>query len=473
MSRKFRADGRRLLSCLLFAFLLPLLLTGCAGKRTRLMEGVRTELRGSKFEQAYQTYRESVGDTERVDELLNLGLLALEAGDYAAAHSALAEADRLAEERLTKSLSREAAGLAVSDRVRAYQGTVFDKAMLHYYRAVAFVAQGMPDEAVVEGRRLATYLEVNARESKHHYKDDGFLQWFSGTLYRSYLQDNDAWISFKRARQIYGDYYGIGEPSFLCPVTLEMAQRVGHEESETELAEQCPDAAQSLYPGCGRVVVLCEAGLAPQILEENIVIPIMKNDPDRWDSDDERDAWARSAAARRHDYHYEKKELKYLLRVAMPVYGLDTGTMVYGAQVKGTDGTEVRADLVENVGAVLRQDLNDRYPAILARAIIRGIIKYTATQAAEKAGESENKTLGFILGAVVNAAAVATEAADTRSWETLPDLIYAADFQLQPGEHDLRVLFQDDFGSTLHRYDFPTVTVRAGETVFLRARFTG
>jgi hypothetical protein len=199
--------------------LFALLLSGCAGPRVALMHKVRVDVRADQFEKAYESYRKGVKNTERVDELLNLGLLAFESGDYPAALSTLTEAERLAEERLTKSLSREAAGLAVSDIVRAYQGSEFDKAMLHYYRALGYLAQNDLSEATVEGRAIAHYLEVNARESKRTYKDDGFLQWFSGSLYESFGQINDAWISYKRAREIYTDYYGLSEPSFLCPVT--------------------------------------------------------------------------------------------------------------------------------------------------------------------------------------------------------------------------------------------------------------
>lgn len=471
-TRAFTRSGLLLftfhISYIIFFFL------GCAGPRTQLMTQVRTELSASQTEKAYTTYKTKVGKTERVDELLNLGLLAFEAGDYNSAHIALADAERLAEERETKSLSREAAGIAISDRVRAYQGTVFDKAMLHYYRALAFVAQGDPSSAVVEGRRIASYLEVNARESKHTYKDDAFLQWVNGSLYQSFKQDNDAWISYKRAREIYKDYYGISEPSFLCPVTLEAARYVGVPEEEKALKESCPDAADKLKADYGRVVVLCETGIAPPILEDNIVLPIFGNDPQKFDDDEARYHYAEEVSHRHGDnYAYDQSTLKYLLRVAMPYYAQDyAGSSVRGVEIRG-DSTEpviCKAELAQDNGAILRKDLADRYPAILVRAITRALIKYGAKEAAEKIGNENSSDLGKIMGFIVNAAGVATEAADTRSWETLPDRIFAADFQLAPGTHRLRAVFQDDIGGVLYRQDFPEVIVKKGEIVFLRAR---
>ncbi len=450
---------------------------GCAGPRTQLMQKVRHELSANRTQTAYETYKQKVGETERVDELLNLGLLAYEAGDYAACHAALTKADELAEERQTKSLSREAAGIAVSDRVRAYQGTVFDKAMIHYYRALAFLAENQWSDAVVEGRRVASYLEVNSRESKHAYKDDAFLQWFNGACYEQAGQVNDAWISYTRARDLYGDYYGLQEPQFLCGVTRAAARAVG----ETGDTLDCPEA--EFNPDYGRVVVICEAGLAPPIHEENIVLPILETVPSNFANDAERDHYYYDLYEHNHYSGdafspYDETKLKYLLRLALPLYSsAENGTSVSYVSVRGGDSLCQDAELSEDVGAILRQDLKDRYPAIVTRAILRAIIKYSATEAAREIGKEKDKDgkrkaglLSDVLGLVVNAAGAASEAADTRSWETLPDKIFVADFQLPAGTHTLRAAFEDDRGQLVYRHDFGSVDVTPGEIVFLRAR---
>jgi len=432
------------------------------------MTQVRTELSSSSFQKAYETYQKKTAKTERVDELLNLGLLAFEAGDYATSFRVLAEAERLSEERETKSLSREAAGVVLSDRVRAYQGTVFDKAMIHYYRGLGFLAQNQLESATVEGRAIARYLEVNARESKHAYKDDAFLQYFSGSLYDAFGQVNDAWISYKRAREIYADFYGVPEPSFLCPVTLTAVKQVGHTESEKELEERCGSVARDSENG--RVIVICEAGLAPPILEENLMLPILKNDPNRWDDDDARDRYAYDVAHRRGQ-QYDNTQVDYFLRVALPYYSSGyVGSGVRGVVVRDAAGRDIPCELATRLSAILRQDLSDRMPAILARAVSRALIKYAATKAAEQAGGKKDKWLGDVLGAAVNIAGAASEAADTRSWETLPDRIFVADISLPPGSHELRAVFQDDLGGVLFRHDFPPVEIKRGQTVFLRAR---
>jgi hypothetical protein len=437
-----------------------------------LMQQVRGDLAGSQFEKAYSAYQKKVGQTEDVEQLLNLGLLAFEAGDYAASQSAFENADRLAEERQTKSLSREAAGIAVSDRLRAYQGTDYDKAMLHYYRALAYLAQDDLPEAVVEGRRIASYLEVLSRDGKHTYRDDAFLQWFNGSLYESYGQANDAWISYNRARELYRSFYDIPEPSFLCPVSFGAAQAAGLSDSETAVQEDCPGASETLNPDDGRVIVICETGIAPPIEETNIVFPIFTSDNTSFADDGERERFAEEVYHRRDRHDYGEQKLKYLLRVALPIYAENySGSSVSEVVIRDDDSLLQRAEVVSNVGAVLRQDLVDRYPAIAVRAIIRALIKYAAKEGAEQlAGKDDD--LKSILGAVVNAAGVLSEAADTRSWETLPDRIYAADFQLSPGTHQLRVQFDDASGGTVKQHDFPPIEVKKGAVTILRVRCT-
>lgn len=434
------------------------------------MEEVRKDLRSTSTEKALAAYEKGVKkSTERVDELLNLGLLALEAGQYDKALVALKEADRLAEDRLTKSLSREAAALTTSDRVRAYQGTVFDKAILHYYQAIAYLMKGEPSSAVVEGRRIATYLEVNARESKHTYKDDPFLQWFSGAMYESYGQHNDAWISYQHAQKLY-PFFGIDEPSYLCRSTYAALREVGASELEQRLLERCPDVDKDFDPTWGRVIVLCEAGIAPQILENNLIFPILTSDRTNFGDDLARNLFAQDLYLRGAYSGHEKIKFEYLLRVAVPYYPENyRGTDVRRVSVRGT-GVDKLAEFAAPISRILRQDLSDRQPAITTRAITRALIKYAAKEAAERAGNKESEGLGTILGLGMNILGAATEAADTRSWETLPDRIYVADFQLPPGEHDLRVIYEGGSGETLLRHDLPKVNVKAGELTVLRAR---
>ncbi len=460
-------------------------MSGCAASHIQFMREIRADLDRADFAAAYGAYKKKARSTESVDKLLNLGLLAFEANDLPEVQRALAAADQHAEEALTKSVSRELLSLVTSDANRAYPGTAFDRAMLHYYRALAYVAANDTPAAVVEGRAIATFLDVNARDGKNHYRDDAFLQWFSGSLYASAGQDNDAWISYKRARELFADYYEVAEPSFLCPLTVQAAQSAGVPDAEARVPQACLEAAQRLHEGWGRVIVLCEAGQVPPLLEQNIVFPFLKTDRRAWKDDTERWDTARHLYERGPQYQYQTTELEYLLRVALPYYPPDyTGSRVTGVAVREHDDLQADAELSQNMSAILRRDLDDRMGSIAARAIVRGLVKYAATKAVEpddnddkkdgdKEGKKKNKKQSWLekaLPDIVNAIGVLTESADTRSWETLPDRIYVADFQLPPGYHELSAEFRDRAGARLQHIDFPGTVVKKNQIVFLRAR---
>lgn len=442
--------------------------SGCAGSQGRLLSTVRASLDAADYQRAYAAYAHAAKPGDAVDKLLNLGLLAFESGDYPAAQQALAQAGALADERLTKSVTQEALALALSDRLRPYPGTAFDLAMLHYYRALAFLAADDHPGAVVEGRAIAHHLEVTCRESNRSYRDDAFLQWFSGALYQSAGQVNDAWISYRRARELYAAQTAVAEPSFLCPVERAAASAAG---VPADAAGTTPcTAPQRMRAGWGRVIVLCEAGQAPPILENNIVFPFLKTDRREWRRDDDYVECADLLYGRGPGSVYEETSLEYLLRVALPYYPPPVPRGIVRVEVVGAGGREIQAEIVQDVGAILRQDLRDREGSIAVRAIARALIKYAAKAAVEKKVEDKKNWTKDVLPWLANAAGVLTESADTRSWETLPDRIYAADFQLPPGDHRLSAVFKDRSGRTMLHFEFPSVQLHAGETLVLRTR---
>ena len=441
---------------------------GCAGSQGPILSTVRASLDAADYQHAYDAYARAAKPGDAVDKLLNLGLLAFESGDYPAAHQAFIQAGALADERLTKSVTQEALALAISDRLRPYPGTAFDLAMLHYYRALAFLAVDDRQGAVVEGRAIAHHLAVTSRESRRSYRDDAFLQWFSGALYQSAGQMNDACISYRRARQLYAAQTAFPEPAFLCPLERAAASAAG---LPADSAGTAPCTTPQRVPaGWGRVIVLCEAGQAPPILENNIVFPFLKTDQREWHHNSDYLECANMLYSRGPGYVYDTTSLEYLLRVALPYYPPPVPRGVTRVTILGAGDDDMQAELVQDVGDLLRQDLRDREAGITIRAIARALIKYAAKVAAERQVENRKDWTKDALPWLVNLAGVLTESADTRSWETLPDRIYAADFQLPPGEHCLSAIFEDSAGRTMLHFEFPSVLLHAGETLVLRAR---
>ena len=72
-------------------------------------------------------------------------------------------AERRADELYTRSLSGEAAALLTSDLALPYRGTPCELQLIHYYRALNYLALDLPDDALVEARK-ANFSLAHRRE---------------------------------------------------------------------------------------------------------------------------------------------------------------------------------------------------------------------------------------------------------------------------------------------------------------------
>ncbi len=120
------------------------------------------------------------------------------------------------------------------------------------------------------------------------------------------------------------------------------------------------------------------------------------------------------------------------------------------------------ATRVEDLDHVMMDTFESEQGTILLRTAARGLLKYLAYRRAKK----KNAVAGWL----VNALNVASEAADTRSWQTLPCLISVARVPVPPGTHDVRMTFSDDGGRQQRTETWPGVTVAAGDTAFWNVR---
>jgi hypothetical protein len=98
---------------------------------------------------------------------------------------------------------------------------------------------------------------------------------------------------------------------------------------------------------------------------------------------------------------------------------------------------------MEDIDAIARKNLEAKLPGITARAVVRAAAKRAISKAAQEAGRSSNDRndamAALVVGIGVEAAALLTERADTRSWLTLPHDIRLARLPLPPGNYTVKV----------------------------------
>ena len=97
-------------------------------------------------------------------------------------------------------------------------------------------------------------------------------------------------------------------------------------------------------------------------------------------------------------------------------------------------------------------------PAIIAAGVTRLVSRALIGEGMRAAGNTESGLLGTVLGLATEAALVAADRPDTRSWTFLPGRYLATRVAVPPGEHVVEISF-DGSGAGLRRHP---VTVAPG-----------
>jgi len=139
------------------------------------------------------------------------GLLAHFAGRYDESNQSLLKAEEILDELYTRSISKQAASFVINDNTIPYRGEDFEDAMVNLFLALNYAGLGLMEDALVEARQVDNELNIiNSRyedESKNVYSEDAFIRFLMGVLYEANDEINDAFISYRKAEEIYRTDY--------------------------------------------------------------------------------------------------------------------------------------------------------------------------------------------------------------------------------------------------------------------------
>ncbi|MBI4409886.1 MAG: hypothetical protein HY561_09275 [Gemmatimonadetes bacterium] len=482
---------------------------GCAGALagydvapsglTRPDDAVRSLLAAERYESALERLTPERAPTLE-DELLRSlyrGIVAHYAGQYQESGGALERAATLAEDRYTRSLSREAASFLTSERVLPYQPAATERLFIHYYAALNYLKQENPVEAAVEARRLSQLL-ARLEEGGHAQEQRPlhlFLRTFAGAVFEAAGERTDAEVAYRHAR-------ALAESAGVPDSTLPLA------------ADTAP-----LSDGTGEVIVLLEQGFVAHRVEQSLIIVLGSGELGVFESDDDE---RRTHAARGLATHAlgeilrasvaadaggrprtifiasavqskasadtgtskaacagcgggkkatdddDEDDDSYLLRVAWPVYVRDWLPSP-GAATVAAGETSVRARVLADLSRAVVRDFEAERTELLARTIARAAAKFALTRGVEEQAGKKNEALGKILGLLTNAGTAILEQADTRSWHLLPSQVAVARLRLPAGSHAL-VLQVSNRAGEVRKLDLGTVEVRPGTVAFVSTR---
>jgi hypothetical protein len=342
---------------------------------------------------------------------------------------------------------------------------MWERTLIHYYRALNYIDLGEFTAALVECRKINHRLAVYAdsQEKPPAYRTDAFAQYLTAILYEAGGESENAWVSLRLADEGYGHYheaYGTAPPRSLVHDLLRVAQQRREPDELAALRERFPDedfASTEDLLSQGEIVFFYEEGFIPAKEQKDLIIPLLRHE---YENDEEgRVAYAHRLANRAAHWsprRYDRTELVYLLRIAVPEYPPRTPGERPGYAVVRVGEDVARTELAEDLGAIARRGLRDRLPSILFRTILRGLGKYAVTRGFER-------NMGELVGTLANLVTAATEKADTRSWITLPNAIHVARLVVPPGRHDIEVTCRHADDRLRETLVFPDVEVGPGE----------
>lgn len=430
------------------------LMIGCGGYK---FQAVIEPLEKGQPEDAYTYLQKHAPKKPDIPFLFELGVVAHYANRFQESNAAFDEAGDIAEDRYTKSISKEAASLVTSDKLRPYPGTQYERLLSHYYRALNYSYRGQLDSALIECRRATQLINYfKGEDEKYDFFGAAFLAYLSGMCYEAAGEWNDAFISYRQAAAYYqnaAEKTGVPIPPDLGYSLVRLARTLGFSDELERYRKQYGEPP-TRTTGTGELVLLYESGYVPRKHEENLVFPILKTD-----KVDKPDEFVPTLIGRRGKV-YEDVKLAYLLRVAIP--SIRTYRPNYRGIEVAVGSEKAKGQLVEDVEKIAIETLNAQTLIILGRTLLRGLGKYLLYREANKQHEA--------LGLLTNLAGVVTEQADTRSWQTLPNQIFLVRMSLPAGTHTLNLFFLDANGSVRGRDSVPNIKINPNRITFWNHR---
>ncbi len=427
-------------------------------------------------EQAEEEY----GGTSRLLYEMDRGMMLQLAGQYQLSSMALERADEEVDRLYTTRLRSEAAAFLINDTALPYEGDPYEHVMINVVKALNYAVQGRLEGALVEARRIDHRLNVlRDKTDPGKYRHDGFARYLSGILFEAAGDLNNAFIAYRTAYDAYEaarEWSHTPGPETLRADLLRTADALHLTAELDAYRRKFPDviwdhaAAQRQL---AQVVLISYNGRAPHKTDQYLDLPLSLDalqlvllnrglTP----------STNRNRAVDSMLYGLNGR----VVRIALPAL-LPQKTQVSTVTMLLTDSTgratSVRSELAHNVTALAAQSLSDRLPQITVKALARAATKYAmaegATRGAQQAaGKDAGPWVGLAVGLLTKGLAVASEEADKRSWQTLPDEIHLARAWVPPG--DYRVTIQPSglaFGAGA---DGQFLTLTSGRTTFLIQR---
>jgi len=313
-----------------------------------------------------------------------------------------------------------------SDSAQAYKTPPTERLAISALNMVNYLAMNDLDGAAVEARRFTvsrTYLESLEKKTAH----GAFGSYLAGFIFEKRGEPD-------RALRYYEEALDAGNLEILREPILRLSKVADYRgpklrEYLKELQAAPTGTTDANSPGAetdGEILILLGVGRVPYKVPKRIPVGA---------------AIAMAGPAATGD-----TELLSRLALKMIVYP----ELVYRANVTtgaavSMDGRKLPVEMLTNLSNEVTGEYDQMKPKVIAAALTRLIARAAAAEAARRLPRKANDSTRSLAALAAEAALLALDKPDTRSWTLLPAHVCICRARVPPGKHELQVQLQ---GST-------------------------
>lgn len=375
-----------------------LLLAACVPYNLRALDFRQALLAGQPASALQQLELQRGGRLDRALYELNKGMLLHMTGDFAGSNEWLEQAKQRMRELEATSVSENLTAVTVNEATRSYAGQPYELLSVYAYKALNYLLLGQSDAARVEVLQADVRMrEWESAGELRAFEASAFMRYLSGLVFEMQREWDDALIAYRKAYEVYTKTGGAVPVQLQKDLLRLSAFRGGKDELARYVREFSGTDWESMksLKSKAELIVFAHYGAVP-VMQEHVA------------------------------YNYSP-ELQYQVAIALPFYPPRSDyTPSVAVEV---DGAMHRAEILQDLDALARKDLESRMAGLTLRAMARMVLKKKMSHEMRK----DNALAGFI----ADVAGLATERADTRSWVTLPESVHVLRLGLTPGEHSV------------------------------------
>ena len=423
------------------------------------------------------------GSKSRVLYGMDRGMTLQLAGDYQQSNAVLEQAEEELDRLYTRRIRTETLAFLTNDAALPYEGDSYEQVLINVLKALNYATMGQWQDALVEARRIDHRLNVlsDRTKEKNAYRDDGFARYLSGILYESTGDVSNAFIAYRNAYETFEAtraWSHTAVPSQLRADLLRTAEALHFTHELAEYQQLFPETrwetSQALQQ-LAQVVVISYNGRAPHKEDQFLDLPI---------SLDALQLVLLNRGLLQSNRHSNRGVDTVLyglngrvVRVALPrLVPQKTQVPVDTVNLISDNGVRVmvNTELAHNVTAQADNALSERMAGITVKALARAATKFalaegTTRGAQQAAGKDAGPWVGLLVGLLTKGLAVASEEADKRSWQTLPDEFHLARIWVPAGRYQVQSSASGPL-DPLKLEPMRTLSLAPGETAVLIQR---